>query len=212
MQQVVWIARHGNRQDFVDPNWRSGAARPFDPGLSEDGIEQAKRLGRRLVGEGISRIFASPFLRTVQTAHYVAEAIDAPIYLEPGICEWLNAEWFHTSPALLPAERLAVQFPRIDPEYEPVLVPEYPETADEAYLRAGHTARLLARRYVGTVLLVGHGMSVCGAAQGLAEDIGEFECALCSVVKLVQDEGIWRAELCGDVSHLEESVGADRFV
>lgn len=212
MQQVVWIARHGNRQDFVDPNWRNGAARPFDPGLSEDGIEQAKRLGLRMVGEGVTQIFASPFLRTVQTAHYVAEAIDVPVYLELGLCEWLNAEWFDTSPALLQVERLAEQFPRIDPGYEPVLVPEYPESAEQAYLRAGRTARLLTERHPGTMLMVGHGVSVCGAAQGLANDIGDFECALCSVVKLVRREGVWRAELCGDVSHLEESIGADRLV
>lgn len=206
------MARHGNRQDFVDPNWRAGAARPYDPGLSEDGIAQAQRLGERLEREGITHIFASPFLRTVQTAHYVAEEIGAPIYIEPGIGEWLNPEWFLKGPELFPPKELIVQFPGINTDYEPVLVPEYPETSEEAYLRSGRVARELAERYAGAILLIGHAVSVTGGAQGLVHNIGTFECALCSVVKAVKKENEWMAELCGDVSHLEESIGADRFI
>jgi hypothetical protein len=41
MTQIVWIARHGNRLDFVNPEWFNTAERPYDPPLSEDGIEQA---------------------------------------------------------------------------------------------------------------------------------------------------------------------------
>lgn len=211
MKQVVWIARHGNRQDFVDPNWRAGAARPFDPGLSEDGILQAQRLGERLAGEGIRYIFASPFLRTVQTAHYVAEEIGAPIYIEPGIGEWLNPEWFIEGPTLYPPNELVAQFPRINTDHEPVFVPSYPETSEQAYLRAGRVVRELADRHACPILFIGHGVSVTGGAQGLVRDIGVFECALCSVVKAVRMGDEWMAELCGDVSHLEESVGADRF-
>lgn len=51
MTQIVWIARHGNRLDFVNPEWFNTAERPYDPPLSEDGIVQAKQLGQRLVGE-----------------------------------------------------------------------------------------------------------------------------------------------------------------
>ncbi len=211
MKQVVWIARHGNRQDFVDPTWRTRAERPFDPGLSEDGIVQARRLGERLAGEGITHIFASPFLRTIQTAHYVAEEVGAPICVESGICEWLNPEWFHEGPELYHPKDLVAQYPAINANYEPVFVPKYPETSEEAYLRSGRVTRELAERYAGAILLIGHAVSVTGGAQGLVHDIGIFECALCSVVKAVREEDRWIAELCGDVSHLEESIGADRF-
>ena len=73
MPQTVWIARHGNRIDFVNPDWFLTAERPYDPHLSEDGHVQAKQLANRLKGEGISHIFASPFLRTVQTANHAAK-------------------------------------------------------------------------------------------------------------------------------------------
>ena len=49
--KAIWIARHGNRADIVDPTWRLRAARPHDPPLSPDDVEQARKLGRRLKGE-----------------------------------------------------------------------------------------------------------------------------------------------------------------
>lgn len=59
----IWICRHGNRIDFVDPSWKGS-----DPYLSPDGIIQAKETGKRLKDENIQHIFASPFFRTVETA------------------------------------------------------------------------------------------------------------------------------------------------
>lgn len=88
--QTIWIARHGNRQDFVDRNWRLSAPMPFDPELSADGAVQAQKLAGRLVGENIQHIFASPSLRTLETANYAAEALDLPIKVEAGLSEWFN--------------------------------------------------------------------------------------------------------------------------
>ncbi|HKL89484.1 MAG TPA: histidine phosphatase family protein, partial [Salinibacter sp.] len=82
--QTVWIARHANRQDFADPNWADTADRPHDPGLSTDGVEQAQQLARRVNDLDVDRIVASPFIRTVETAHYAAEAADEPVFIEPG--------------------------------------------------------------------------------------------------------------------------------
>ena len=211
MAHTVWLTRHGNRQDFVDPDWKKSAERPHDPALSPDGIEQAKKLGRRLEGEGIAHLFASPFLRCVQTAHYVAEALDLPIYLEPGVAEWMNREWFSTFPQTLQPEALAKQFARIDTSYSPRAFPNYPETEEEAMGRAGRTARSLADAYGRPILIVGHGVSVAGAASGLVDDARVQECALCSLFKIVQNGGSWMMELAGDVSHLDEAAAADRL-
>lgn len=211
MSQVVWLARHGNRQDFVDPAWPETAERPHDPGLSPDGIEQAQKLGRRLAGEGIDYIFASPFLRTVQTAYHVAEALDMRIYLEPGIEEWLNPEWFQAMPETLSLEELARQYPRIDLKYTPQLTPEYPETQEQATRRAAHTARKLADTYSGDLLIVGHGASVSGIANALAVEPGEFECALCSLFKLIRHDDRWNMELSGNVEHLDHRKGVSQF-
>jgi broad specificity phosphatase PhoE len=48
MSQTIWIARHGNRLDFVRPEWFDTALRPYDPPLSKDGFVQAKQLAKRL--------------------------------------------------------------------------------------------------------------------------------------------------------------------
>lgn len=212
MAQTVWIARHGNRQDFVDPLWRGTAVRPNDPGLSEDGIIQAQRLGRRMAEEGIGRIFASPFLRTVQTAHYVAEAAGAPLHIEPSLCEWLNAEWFELMPEIVTPDEVREHFPHVDTEYTSYGIPAFPEAIEDAFRRSGEAARHIVERYPEDILLVGHGVSVYGAARGLIQDLAYFDVALCSVAKLVKHGTEWVAELCGDISHLDEAVGADRYV
>ena len=93
MSQIVLIARHANRLDFVYPDWFLTAERRYDPPLSDDGMIQAQQLAKRLKGERITHIFASPFLRTIQTANAIAEVLDLSIKLEIGLSEWLNPEW-----------------------------------------------------------------------------------------------------------------------
>lgn len=212
MNQVVWVTRHGNREDFVNPDWRKTAERPFDPALSPDGFVQAQKTGERLVGEGITHIFASPFLRTVQTANEIADVLDKRIYLEPGLAEWMNPDWFPGVPEMLSYETLAQMYPRIDLKYTPFGEFTYPETVDDALERAGRTAHRLAGAYPGTILLVGHGVSVTGAVEGLDPDLEILECALCSIFKLIKNENGWETELRGDISHLGHAQEAKRFI
>lgn len=211
MPQTVWIARHGNRLDFVNPEWFNTAERPYDPPLSDDGMIQAKQLGQRLVGEGIKHIFASPFLRTVQTANCVADALDLPIKLESGLSEWLNPEWMKTEPERLPFEVLHEQFPRIDLNYTSRVIAQYPETNMEVLERTAETAQKLTAEFSQDILLVGHGASVLGAAQGLVEGTPEINAALCCLVKLVRQGEDWVIELNGDVSHLSQTEDVIRF-
>ena len=207
---VLWLTRHGNREDFVDPAWVDTAERPHDPGLSPDGVEQAKRVGERLRGAGIARIFASPFLRTVETAHHIAEAIEAPIFLEPGIGEILYSDWFEGPPEALSFSVLKRRFPRLRDDHEPLVIPHYPETIEEAFRRSVEAAERLSAANPEPILIVGHGASVTGIVRGLAPKIETVDCALCSLFKLVRAKE-WHLELCGDVSHLEEALAADRF-
>ena len=167
MPQTVWIARHGNLIDFVNPDWFLTAEHRYDPHLSEDGHIQAKQLANRLKGEGISHIFASPFLRTVQTANHAAVALDLSIKLEWGLCEWLNPDWMTEMPETESVEDLCSRFPRIDASYKGG-VASYPETAEACLKRAGETAKRLAAEFPDDMLLVGHGASVLGTAIGLA--------------------------------------------
>ncbi len=213
MAQTVWMARHGNRIDFVNPAWFNTAERPYDPHLSDDGQIQAQQLAKRLVGEGITQIIASPFLRTVQTANAVAEILDLPLKLDWGLGEWLNSEWMAVFPETLPVEILAEQFPRIDLSH-PVGVPRYPESWQDCLQRTGDTSqRLIAKFPHDNLLLVGHGASVLGTAMGLIPTLKEtdIQASLCSLVKIVQDGDNWTMELNGDTSHLTQAETVIRF-
>jgi len=209
-EQTVWICRHGNRIDFVDRSWRDRNGQ--DPHLSEDGVQQARETGGRLRGEGIRYIFASPFLRTVETAHHIAEILDLPVLIEWGACEWLNPHWFAHAPDLATAQERAGRFPHVDPAYVSLVAPHYPETAEEAFVRAGRTARVLAQQYSGNLLLVGHGHSVVGMSWGLLADRPKINTGLCALVRIGRYENTWRLELNGDMGHLSSgSQALERF-
>ena len=213
MTQTVWIARHGNRIDFVNPEWFNTAERRYDPPLSDDGVVQAYQLGQRLKSEHIAHIFASPFLRTVQTANQIAEALDLPIKLESGLSEWLNSVWMTSAPERMSLEALTELYPRIDPSYTSRVTAEYPETGEQALERAGKTARLLADEFAQDILLVGHGASVVGATMGLVGAVAktQVKASLCCLVKVVRQDPDWLLELTGDTSHLSQIEEVVRF-
>ncbi len=205
MSQTVWIARHGNRLDFVNPAWFETAARPYDPPLSADGWVQVGELAARLQSEKIRYIFASPFLRTVQTAYGVAEVLDVPVRLHWGLCEWLNEDWMKAMPETGSLSELAAEFPRIDATVPIRGMPRYPETEQECLARAGAAiAELVQELPEEDFLCVGHGASVLGMTMGLVEGVKprEVNTSLCCLVKVVRKEQGWVMELNGDTSHL----------
>jgi len=212
MRQTVWIARHGNRLDFVNPSWFETAARPYDPPLSNDGVVQARELGQRLAGEKICHIFASPFWRTVATACEIAEILDLPIAIEEGLSEWLNPYWMPEMPEKMSLAELCDRYPRIDTSYESRVKANYPESEQDVNERAGKTARILAEEFGTDILLVGHGASVIGATWGLVRGNPEVNAALCCLVKVVWSEEGWVMELNGDTSHLSSSENRIRFI
>ena len=213
MSQTVWIARHANREDFVNPGWFNSAERPYDPPLSADGLVQAGQLAQRLKDSRIAQIFASPFLRTTQTAHILAETLDLPLKLEWGLCEWLNPDWMDSAPETQSLESLAAQFPRIDMGYQSRIKPKYPETEDECMGRAGEIARLLAAESTEDIMLLGHGASVLGMTMGLVAGLAatDINATLCCLMKVVRQEEKWIMELNGDTSHLSKTESVIRF-
>ncbi|MDY7013107.1 MAG: histidine phosphatase family protein [Cyanobacteriota bacterium] len=211
MFQTLWIARHGNRLDFVDPDWFAIAERPYDPPLSDDGVVQAQELGYRLQSENIKHIFASPFLRTVQTAYEVAKVLDKPIKLEAGLCEWLNPDWMPATPARLPQEVLAAEYPAIDLSYRSRVIPEYPESEDLLRQRMTKTAKLLTEEFSEEILFVTHGAFVVEGTAGLMGGRPLVNPQLCCLVKLIRHPGEWKMELNGDTSHLTQKQEAIRL-
>lgn len=206
MARAIWIARHASRLDFANPEWHRTAARPHDPPLSLRGRAEARALGERFRREPVAHVFTSPFLRAVETAAAVAEALDLCVKVERGLSEWLNHAWFPALPETLPLSELAAVNLPVDPGYASRGRAWYGESGGEALERSGETARRLAEEFAGDLLLVGHGASVLGATAGLlgrpahAHLPAEVPC--CSVVKLVRDGEGWKLELACDTSHL----------
>jgi broad specificity phosphatase PhoE len=113
---VVVVVRHGERLDYVmrdaGQNWVASAARPWDPPLTTNGMEQAKNLGKALphilkqhkLPPNIKSIYSSPFLRCRQTALGIAESMtsddnntsNTKVKVELGLAESINENWFRS--------------------------------------------------------------------------------------------------------------------
>jgi broad specificity phosphatase PhoE len=189
---ILWLMRHGQREDHVDLDWAKTAARPLDPALSLTGVEQARAVAHRLAAEGITRIFTSPYLRCAETAHLVAAVLGVPVHVEPGIGELHHPDWSAGLPELLTLDDLAVRTGAFDHGHAALHEPVYPETIEEAFARAEATARKIAERYDGTLLLVGHAVSVTGIVRGLTKDDGEVPCPEACVKRLEREGASWR--------------------
>jgi broad specificity phosphatase PhoE len=204
MPQTVWVARHGNRLDFVNPEWFNTATRRYDPPLSDDGFIQAAELGQRLKSENIKHLFVSPFLRTIQTANEVAQVINLAMKLEAGLSEWHNSEWMTQSPEIHPQAWLATKYPAINWNYQSQIYPQYPETKADVNRRTAATIKRLLSQYNEDILIVGHGASVFGVTQSLVA-VPDAKIALCSLTKIVRNANSWNLELYADTSHLSQT-------
>lgn len=78
--------RHGDRyEDGVDPP------------LTDKGFVQANAIVNVLTRTRIDAIFCSPFLRTLQTAAPIAQALGLPIRVDYELCELLAKDWLYTA-------------------------------------------------------------------------------------------------------------------
>lgn len=211
MSQTIWIARHGNRLDFVNPEWFNTATRRYDPPLSEDGKLQAQQLANRLQSENIKHIFVSPFLRAIETAYPIAQTLNLSLKIEAGLSEWLNPDWMTYSPETHPLDWLTTRYPCLDLTYSSQITPQYPETESEMYERTGATVLKLIQAFTEDILLVGHGASVVGTTRKLVGNSPEINAALCCLVKVVKGEQKWELILNGDTSHLTKTEDQIRF-
>lgn len=209
--RVVWLVRHGNRRDFVDPEWLKTADRPHDGPLSADGEVQARETGARLARERIDHVFASPFLRAAQTASIIGSVIGRRVRIEPGLAEMLLDRWFPDRHDLLSPGELAALLPGIDAGYAGQVQPVYPEDRSALERRTAETMRRLTTQYPGNLLLVAHGGSINGLARAL-DPGASVHTALCCLIRIVGCEGAWAVEADGsDTSHLTQAQGAVRL-
>jgi broad specificity phosphatase PhoE len=206
MAEEVWAVRHGQRQDSVDPDWETHADRLHDPPLTDLGRWAAWRVGRRFATEEptLDAVYASPFLRAVETADEICRETGLTTALEPGLGEHRNPDWFDAEPETVPSEQLAEWFDAVRLDHQPRVVPDFPESHEEALKRVGDTAQRLADEAAGTVLLVGHGLTIGGVVQGLVGSAEAADAPLCGLTRMTRAGDGWELDFSGDTAHLDQ--------
>lgn len=194
----IYVTRHG--QVGADAEYYNGDVNlpKREVLLSDLGREQAALLGKRLNALGFrGDIYASPFLRTMETAEIIARETGSKIVPTAWIHEIFMADISAYQGYTL--ERLKPKYPHIaeNAQLEYPWWPLVTETSEMVYERvsAGIETLLQRRDTDEEVLVVGHGASIGAANEFLGLDNG---CIL------------WNCSLgMYDTKHPERNFGID---
>ncbi|KUI46915.1 phosphoglycerate kinase [Mycobacterium sp. GA-1199] len=147
---------------------RSEPGQGSDPDLSEEGIEQAKRLPDALARFPISRLVSSPQKRAIQTAEPVAEALGLSIDIDNRLAEY-DRDLSHYTPV----EEISEE------DMRRLANGELPSGVDQsafiARVKAGAHDIVKAAEREDTVALFSHG----GVINALVHDVMGTERLLC---------------------------------
>ncbi|WP_101951442.1 histidine phosphatase family protein [Mycobacterium sp. 3519A] len=150
---------------------RSEPGQGSDPDLSEEGIEQAKRLPDALARFPVKRLISSPQRRSVQTAQPVADVLGLPIEVDARLAEY-DRDMAH----YIPVEQIAAEYPE---QLARLAAGHLPSGVDEdaflARINEGIRAIADAGEHEDTVAVFTHG----GVINGLVHTIMRTERILC---------------------------------
>lgn len=150
---------------------RSEPGQGSDPDLSEEGIEQAKRLPDALARFPIARVISSPQRRSIQTAQPVADALGLTIDIENRLAEY-DRDMAH----YIPVEQIAAEYPE---ELARLASGHLPSSVDEdAFLgriNAAMADLVATGDHEDTIAVFSHG----GVINGLLHSILRTEKILC---------------------------------
>lgn len=139
--------------------------------LTNVGILQAELTGDALREAGITlhHVYCSPSLRCIQTCSSVLKGLgqeDTPIFVEPGLFEWLA--WYPDSmPDWMSVEELTAAGYNIQPDYEPFVkleeLQDKRESVEQFYMRSNfltHSVLRSTKSLGGNILLMGHAVTL----------------------------------------------------
>lgn len=209
----LFVIRHGLRLDHEDSSWKKEASRPFDSPLSTNGEAQARATGDYLKPEALEAIYASPLLRTIQTGHAIAEAVDLPLQIEPGLVEWLNPSWYDFSAGWIDPQQLQGKYPRLQLDSEGLVTPQYPENEKETVqARVEYVARQLAARHQRPIALITHGICVQSIVERLSGGRDQANGSTCAIHFLKRQGSGWRLEKAVTAHLTEPQTTATTFI
>ena len=89
MSTRIFLIRHGATVLTAEDRF-AGAT---DVELSDEGCDQARRLGKRLSTEKVAAVYASPLSRTVETARLIAQPHGLQVQTRDGLREISHGRW-----------------------------------------------------------------------------------------------------------------------
>ena len=201
------IARHGE----TDWNSQGRIQGHSDIKLSEQGVQQARLLGERLLSFAVDAAYCSDLLRASETAEISLEGRDVPLYRTPLLREYHKGAFEGLTNQQI-QERHPTQYPNYltkDLDF----APEGGESTREVSVRASGIITEIKNRHIDdTVLVVGHGGSLRAAMVSLLalplEANWRFFFANCAltIVETYPDNAVLR--LFNDSSHLLNGLGS----
>ncbi|EGG16573.1 hypothetical protein DFA_09120 [Cavenderia fasciculata] len=205
---VIYVTRHGLREDWANKEWRMTATRKSDPPLSSDGFNVAIDLGEECLKhrQDIKHILCSPMERCVQTATEIAKRLNLTIKLEYGCIEWLGpAPEDHLEP--LSVDELSRLYP-IDLSYKPstTFIP-HAESIQDLSIRTKKFVEYVKETYKGeSVIIVTHAATLISICRNVINDKSyPFRSGVCSLTKFVHDsttESQWKVDFAGLATYL----------
>lgn len=104
-QPTLYLIRHAQRADRDETNksWHLTCPIPFDPPITNAGVEYSKVAGRKLASHVQGRkviLYTSPFQRCMQTALLIASQLPtrSRFCIDPTLSEWLAPHHFEPHP------------------------------------------------------------------------------------------------------------------
>jgi len=180
-----------------------------DPPLSELGKLQAKQLGAWLSANARVRyVFSSPYNRTLNTAHLIAQPADCKIYVEHAVSEWLT----HETDAIsnFTDQYFLKWTDRKCTEYRSIFNPTIGvESIVSVHKRARQFVKYIETNFVdkGDIVVVGHAASHIALTRAFMKDERmDVNPGTCCLTKLVRHGNGWVVEKLCDYSHLEEAL------
>lgn len=188
---TIWIIRHGE----TSGNANRVVQVPETP-LSDRGVAQAERLGRRLAGGAISHILASDYLRAAMTAARVGSAIGVEVEPEPLLRERNFGQLRGRPYAELDVDVF-------DPGYEPPGGESW-ETFDRRVDLAWERIRAAAAEATGDLAVVTHGLFLYSLAlRRLALGADDHPGFDNTSITIVEPAPPWRIQLLNCTAHLD---------
>jgi broad specificity phosphatase PhoE len=202
MATRVFLVRHGATVLSAEDRYAGST----DVSLSDEGRGQARALARRLAGEPVAAVYASPMVRTQETARLIVEGRGLAVAAVPELRETDHGHWEEKT-----REEVKSRFPDeyVRWERDPfTFAPSGGETGLQVLARALPAFLAIVERHAGeSVLVVSHKATirlVIGALlgvelRGYRDRLDQSPCGL--NILDVQPGGEVRLVLFNDVSH-----------